>query len=85
MTATHKSILMLGCFDTKGEVFSFLRERLLAQGEVVITFNTGVMGNTAYFPVDIEADEIINDRAFAETAVQVLLDLIEKAKVKKQR
>ncbi|WP_161889102.1 Tm-1-like ATP-binding domain-containing protein [Pontibacter russatus] len=85
MTSTHKSILMLGCFDTKGEVLSFLRERLLAQGEQVLAVSTGVMGTTAYIPVDIVADELINDRAFSETAVQVLLDLIKKTKVEKQR
>lgn len=47
---------MLGCFDTKGEDFSFLRESILAQGEQVITINTGVMGTPEYFPVDFESD-----------------------------
>lgn len=56
MSTTSKSVLMLGCFDTKGEVFAFLRECLLAQGEQVITINTGVMGSTEAFPVDYEAD-----------------------------
>ncbi len=55
MAATKGYILMLGCFDTKGEVFNFLRECLLAQGEQVISINTGVMGTTNYFPVDIES------------------------------
>jgi uncharacterized protein (UPF0261 family) len=49
---------MLGCFDTKGEVFSYLRESLLAQGERVLTINTGVMGTTANFPADYEADQV---------------------------
>ncbi len=47
---------MLGCFDTKGEVFHFLRDCLQAQGERVITINTGVMGNTMLFPIDYDAD-----------------------------
>lgn len=51
-------ILMLGCFDTKGDLFSFLRACLLAQGERVVTLNTGVLGTTTLFPVDYEADQV---------------------------
>src|SRR3712207_3719724 len=58
MAATNDYILMLGCFDTKGEVFSFLRKCLLAQGEQVVAINTGVMGTTHHFPVDIESDQV---------------------------
>jgi uncharacterized protein (UPF0261 family) len=56
MPETNKYILILGCFDTKGENFSFLRKCILAEGELVITINTGVMGTTDYFPVDFESD-----------------------------
>ena len=69
---------MLGCFDTKGEIFAFLRNCLLEQGADVITVNVGVMGSTSLFPVDVEAAEICeatgknlaevrskNDRGFA--------------------
>ncbi len=56
MPETNKCILMLGCFDTKGEDFSFLRKCIIAQGERVITINTGVMGTTENFPVDFESD-----------------------------
>jgi uncharacterized protein (UPF0261 family) len=56
MSASDKYVLMLGCFDTKGEEFSFLRECVLAQGEQIMTINTGVMGTTEYFPVDFESD-----------------------------
>ena len=65
MAATDKSILLLGCFDTKGEVFSFFRQCILNQGEQVITINTGVMGTTDYFPVDIEADQVAREAGFA--------------------
>lgn len=51
-------ILLLGCFDTKGEVFTYLRECLLNHGEQVVTLNTGTMGTTPAFPVDIEADAV---------------------------
>lgn len=47
---------MLGCFDTKEENFNFLRECILSHGDKVITMNTGVMGSTSLFPVDIESD-----------------------------
>ena len=52
------TILMLGCFDTKGEIFSFLRDCLLAQGAEVITVNVGVMGSTTLFPIDVEASKV---------------------------
>jgi uncharacterized protein (UPF0261 family) len=53
-----KSILILGCFDTKGEVFSLLRNCIIGHGENVIMINTGVMGSTDLFPVDYESDEV---------------------------
>lgn len=72
------TILMLGCFDTKGEIFSFLRDCLLSEGAEVITVNVGVMGSTTLFPIDVEATKVcdtaggnledvrnINDRGYA--------------------
>lgn len=56
MPATTEYILIIGCFDTKGEDFSFLRNCILAQGEQVITINTGVMGTTEDFVVDFESE-----------------------------
>lgn len=53
-----KAILMMGTFDTKGAEFAFLRDQLLARGHTVITLNTGVLGSTERFPVDIEAVEV---------------------------
>jgi uncharacterized protein (UPF0261 family) len=53
---SEKSILVLGCFDTKGDVFSFLRQCIMGLGERVITINTGVFGTTDAFPVDFESD-----------------------------
>lgn len=70
MPATHTSILMLGCFDTKGEVFSYLRQCLLAQGEQVIAINTGVMGTTELFPVDFEADRVALEAGFTITSLR---------------
>ncbi|SFU09418.1 Uncharacterized protein, UPF0261 family [Algoriphagus locisalis] len=52
------TILMLGCFDTKGEIFSFLRDCLLTQGAEVIAVNVGVMGSTTLFPIEVEANKV---------------------------
>ena len=52
------TILMLGCFDTKGEIFAFLRNCLLAQGAEVLAVNVGVMGSTAVFPIEVEANKV---------------------------
>ena len=53
-----KCILILGCFDTKGEVFSFLRTSILLKNERVIMINTGVLGTTELFHVDFESDVV---------------------------
>lgn len=58
MSISDKSILLLGCFDTKGDVFSYLRECIIARGESVVTVNTGIFGTTQAFPVDYEADAV---------------------------
>ncbi|GGM95746.1 hypothetical protein GCM10010967_31520 [Dyadobacter beijingensis] len=58
MSISDKSILLLGCFDTKGDVFAYLRDCILAQGETVVTMNTGVFGTTDAFPIDFEAEAV---------------------------
>ena len=73
MATDDHYILLLGCFDTKGEDFSFLRQCILEQGERVIAINTGVLGTTDKFPVDIEADQV------AQEAGATLADLRKKA------
>ncbi|MBX3253754.1 MAG: Tm-1-like ATP-binding domain-containing protein [Chitinophagaceae bacterium] len=56
MEDQEKSVLIIGCFDTKGEDFTFLRECILALGEKVITLNTGVMETNVDFPIDHAAE-----------------------------
>jgi uncharacterized protein (UPF0261 family) len=51
-------ILMLGCFDTKGEEFSSLYSSIIANGEKVITVNTGVMNRNELFPVNFDAEKV---------------------------
>ncbi len=58
MSTTEGSIVILGCFDTKGEVFAFLREKIVQSGEKVIMVNTGVMSTSASFHVDFESDVV---------------------------
>ncbi len=49
---------MIGAFDTKGNEYAFLEEQIIARGHVVLSVNTGVMGTTRLFPVDVEAEEV---------------------------
>ncbi|WP_245802524.1 Tm-1-like ATP-binding domain-containing protein [Arenibacter palladensis] len=49
---------MLGCFDTKGEDFSYLLKSLKALGQQVITINTGVMETSVDFPIDVDQDAV---------------------------
>lgn len=58
MSSPKKSILIIGCFDTKAEVFAYLHDCIVARGEKVLTINTGVMGSTGLFPVDFECDAV---------------------------
>jgi len=73
MSDIRKSVVLLGCFDTKGEDFAFLRSCILSHGEAVVTINTGVYGSTTDFPVDVEADEV------ASAAGHALSELRERA------
>ncbi len=67
----RKTVLMIGAFDTKGPEYAFLREAILARGQKVLTLNTGVLGTTDLFPVDVEADEVA---AAAEADLDMLRD-----------
>ncbi len=60
MPPSFPAFFVLGCFDTKGEVFAHLREQLLERGESVLCINAGIFGSTDLFPVDVEADYLAN-------------------------
>ena len=51
-------IVILGAFDTKASEYAFLRDTIVSQGGEVLTVNTGVLGSTDLFPVDVEAEEV---------------------------
>ena len=53
-----KTIAVIGAFDTKGREYAFLREQIVARGHDVLTINTGVLGTTDLFEVDVEAAEV---------------------------
>jgi uncharacterized protein (UPF0261 family) len=53
-----KTILMIGAFDTKGAEYAYLRERILEHGHQVKSMNTGVLGATDLFPIDVPAEEV---------------------------
>lgn len=58
MSKGAKRIAMLGCFDTKGEDFSFLLKCIQSHGQQVISINTGVMESTASFNMDYNNTEV---------------------------
>ncbi|WP_236980325.1 Tm-1-like ATP-binding domain-containing protein [Membranihabitans maritimus] len=58
MCELPKFIVILGCFDTKGADFAYLRSCIVNLGEEVLMINTGILGTTHLFPVDIEAHEV---------------------------
>ncbi len=64
-----KSIVIIGCFDTKGPAFSFLRKCVLAKGESVLTINTGVMDAVVDWKIDYDSELV------AEAARSSLADL----------
>ncbi|GAB3330282.1 Tm-1-like ATP-binding domain-containing protein [Larkinella ripae] len=65
----HPSIVVIGCFDTKGPAFSCLLNGIRARGESVITVNSGVMETFVDFPIDYDAEVV------AKAANQSLADL----------
>ena len=54
---TPKIIALLGTFDTKGEEFCFLRERIESAGLRTLMIDVGVLGDPA-FAVDISAADV---------------------------
>ena len=53
-----RTIVMIGSFDTKGAEYAFLREQIAARGHHVLAVNTGVMGSTDLFRVEVDAEEV---------------------------
>ncbi len=76
-----KTVLIIGAFDTKGPEYAFLREQVIAHGCNVVTLNTGVLGTTDLFPVDIEAGEVAEAGGKSAVALRESKDRGEAMKV----
>ncbi|MFS4418016.1 Tm-1-like ATP-binding domain-containing protein [Maribacter sp. 2307ULW6-5] len=57
-TPNNLNVVMVGCFDTKGEDFECLYACLVKYGVQVTTMNVGVLGTTDRFPVTIQAETV---------------------------
>ena len=75
------TVLLVGAFDTKGPEYAFLRERILADGIDVFTLNTGVLGSTELFPVDIEAAQVATEGGSELSAIREKKDRGEAMRV----
>lgn len=53
-----KTICLIGAFDTKALEYAFVREQILARDHEVFSINTGILGSTDLFPIDIQADTV---------------------------
>jgi uncharacterized protein (UPF0261 family) len=53
-----KKVIVAGAFDTKGLEYKFIIDLLKGKNLQVITINTGVMGSTDSFAVDIQSDAV---------------------------
>lgn len=51
-----KKVVVVGAFDTKAEEYKFIIDLIKERNFQVIAVNTGIMGSTDLFPVDIQAD-----------------------------
>jgi uncharacterized protein (UPF0261 family) len=84
----NQIVLMIGSFDSKGFEYAFLREQIVSHGLSVCAVNTGILGSTDLFPVDVEADEIaraggsdiqtLREKKDRGTAMKVMTDGIAK-------
>ncbi len=79
--ADAKIICLIGAFDTKGAEYDFLRQRIIARGHKVLAVNTGVLGTTELFPVDVEGGEVASAGGGQIAALRVRKDRGEAIKV----
>jgi len=54
----QKTICLIGALDSKGQEYALMREHILSRGHRVLTVNTGILGSTELFPVDVEGDRV---------------------------
>lgn len=51
----NKTVLMLGCFDTKAEDFNYLHSCLSQLGVQILSMNTGIFASDTNFHIDLPA------------------------------
>lgn len=68
MAIKKKHIIVLGCFDTKGEDFTYLYDCLKGFAEEVISINMGVMETNVDFPIGY-SNEIVAEHSGISLAV----------------
>ena len=61
---------MIGCFDTKGEDFTYLFGCIKSMEKNVLTIDTGVMDSTADFPVAFDNTTVANAAGTSLTAIR---------------
>ncbi len=74
MNVINKHIVMIGCFDTKGEDFTYLYDSLQGEGEKIITVNTGVMKSNVHFPINFDSDVVAQHTGTSLLAIQAAND-----------
>src|SRR5690606_4452853 len=53
-----KKVVVAGAFDTKAEEYKFIIDLLKEKEYQVISINTGILGSTDLFPIDIPAGSV---------------------------
>lgn len=53
-----KSVVVIGCFDTKGEDFGYLYSNLKKNGVEIITINVGIFESTTEFKIDFDSSQV---------------------------
>jgi len=53
-----KSVIVIGCFDTKGEDFGYLYSNLKEKGVEIVTLNTGIFKSPTEFKIDYDSTHV---------------------------
>lgn len=56
--SSSKSVVVLGCFDTKGEDFGYLYSNLKEKEVEIITLNTGIFESPTEFKIDYDSTQV---------------------------
>jgi uncharacterized protein (UPF0261 family) len=55
---THKTIALIGAFDTKGIDYAFLQQCIRDRGHQTLTIDTSVLASSGHFRIDIPAGDV---------------------------